>query len=63
VKYRDERREWEAALPALRALRGERGWRYLADVSGLSERAVRYVLNGGVMPRAKGRIALRALLG
>jgi hypothetical protein len=34
VEYRDERREWEAAVPRLRRLRGERGWRYLAEASG-----------------------------
>jgi hypothetical protein len=58
VEYRDERREWEAALPALRRLRDERGWRCLAEASGLSERAVRYALNGGKVPRRKARLAL-----
>ena len=58
VEYHDERREWEAALPALRALRDDRGWRYLAQVSGLSERALRYALNGGKMPHREARSEL-----
>jgi hypothetical protein len=61
VEYRDERQEWEASLPALRRLRDERGWRALAEVSGLSERAVRYALNGGKVPRPEARRRLAAL--
>ena len=60
VVYRDERREWAALLPALRALRDERGWRALAEASGLSERALRYALNGGTMPRREARERLMA---
>jgi hypothetical protein len=60
VEYRDERREWEAVLPALRALREEKGWRYLAETSGLSERAIRYALNGGKMPHGDARGRLQA---
>ena len=59
VEYRDERQEWETALPALRALRPHRdgrGWRALAEGSGLSERALRYALNGGKMPRTLGHV-------
>ena len=62
VVYRDERREWEALLPALRRLRDERGWRYLAEASGLSERALRYALNGGTMPRREARERLASLI-
>jgi hypothetical protein len=61
VEYRDERREWEAALPALRRLRDERGWRALAGASGLSERALRYALNGGKVPHREARHALMKL--
>lgn len=61
--YRDDRAEWTAVLPALRRLRDELGWQYLADRSGLSERAVRYALNGGKLPRQKGRSRLLSLLG
>jgi hypothetical protein len=63
VVYRDERREWQADLPALRQLRDERGWRALAEASGLSERALRYALNGGTVPHRPARRALLALLG
>ncbi len=62
VEYRDERREWELVVPALRRLREERGWRYLSEASGLSERALRYALNGGKVPHRKARTALLALL-
>lgn len=62
VGYRDERAEWEALLPALRRLRDERGWRSLAQASGLSERAVRYALNGGKVPRITARRRLLGLL-
>lgn len=56
VEYHDERREWEASLPALRALRDERGWRHLAEASDLSERALRYALDGGrSRTRRRGR--------
>jgi hypothetical protein len=61
VEYHDERREWETALPALRALRDERGWRYLAEASGLSERALRYALNGGKVPHREARCELLRL--
>lgn len=60
--YRDERREWEAALPALRRVREERGWRYLAERSGLSERAVRYALKGGKVPHEAARKRLLVLV-
>ena len=62
VVYRDERRECEALLPALRALRDERGWRYLAEASGLSERALRYALNGGTVPHREARERLQAIV-
>lgn len=55
VEYRDERREWNLMLPELRRLRDERGWRYLAEASGLSERELRYVLNGGKVPHREAR--------
>jgi len=61
VEYRDERREWEQVLPALRRLRDERGWRHLAEASGLSERELRYVLNGGKVPHVRARAALGQL--
>jgi hypothetical protein len=60
VIYRDERREWEAHLPTLRRLRDERGWQFLAEAAGLSERAVRYALNGGKVPRREARARLAA---
>ncbi len=60
VTYRDERAEWAQALPALRRLRDEKGWRHLAEASGLSERALRYALNGGVVPYRGARSALVA---
>ena len=60
VVYRDERAEWAQMLPALRALRDELGWRYLAEVSGLSERALRYALNGATVPRMRARKRLHA---
>jgi hypothetical protein len=62
VTYRDERREWEAVLPDLRALRDECGWRYLAEASGLSERALRYALNGGKVPHREARARLLRLV-
>ena len=62
VEYHDERQEWEAALPALRALRDERGWGHLAEASGLSERALRYALNGGKMPHREARAELLRLV-
>jgi hypothetical protein len=61
VEYRDERREWEQVVPALRRLRDERGWRYLAEASGLSERALRYALKGRTMPHKAARKRLLAL--
>ena len=60
VNYVDERGEWAAALPALRVVRDLRGWRHLAEASGLSERALRYQLNGGKLPHARARRALMA---
>lgn len=60
VEYRDERREWELVLPALRRLRNELGWRYLAEASGLSE--LRYVLNGGKLPHRAARAWLAGLV-
>jgi hypothetical protein len=62
LEYRDERREWEAALPALRRLRDEKGWRHPAEASGLSERALRYALNGGKMPHQAARRLLFGLV-
>lgn len=62
VVYRDERREWEAALPRVRRIRDEKGWRYLAEASGLSERTLRYALNGGTMPHREARVRLLALV-
>jgi hypothetical protein len=62
VEYRDERREWEAALPAVRRLRDERGWRHLAEASGLSERALRYALNSGKVPHRRARAVLLRLV-
>ncbi len=62
VTYRDERREWELRLPALRQLRQEKGWRVLAEASGLSERAIRYALNGGMVPHGEARRILLDLL-
>jgi len=61
VEYHDERAEWEAALPTLRRIRERRGVRYLCGVSGLSERAVRYALNGGKVPRREARQKLLRL--
>jgi hypothetical protein len=61
IQYADERAEWEGALPALRKLRDQRGWRLLADASGLSEREIRYALNGGKMPHPQARRGLLAL--
>ncbi len=61
VTYRDGRAEWEQVVPALRALRDERGWRYLANASGLSERAMRYALNSGRVPRREARDRLTRL--
>jgi hypothetical protein len=62
VEYRDERREWEAMLPALRGRRDELGWRHLAERSGLSERAVRYALNAGRVPHEPARTLLLRLV-
>lgn len=62
VIYRDECREWEAARPALRRLRDEKGWRHLAEVSGLSERALRYALNRGKVPHREARTRLLRLV-
>ena len=61
VTYRDERAEWAQALPALQRLRDEKGWRYLAEASGLSERALRFALNGGTVPHREARERLAAL--
>ena len=63
VEYRDERREWEVALPALREIRSHHGVGYLVSASGLSERGVRYALNGGKVPRREARRRLLALIG
>ena len=60
--YRDERAEWAATLPGLRRLRDEKGWRYLAGASGLSERELRYALNGGKVPHMEARARLIALV-
>jgi hypothetical protein len=58
VEYRDERREWEIVVPMLRRLRDEHGWQFLAHTSGLSERELRYVLNGRKVPHRVARGAL-----
>lgn len=58
VEYRDEKREWEAAVPKLRGVRGLRGTKHLMDISGLSERAVRDALNRNRMPHPQARQAL-----
>jgi hypothetical protein len=61
TEYHDERQEWKAMVPRLRRLRDERGWRYLAAESGLSERAIRYALNDGRLPHREARGALMSL--
>ena len=61
VGYRDERREWEAALPALRRPRAVRWWLALAEASGLSERALRHALNVGRLPYREARRRLQDL--
>lgn len=61
TEYRDERREWVMAVPALRKLRQELGWRDLAAASGLSERALRDALNRARLPRAAARARLLSL--
>jgi hypothetical protein len=63
VEYREERAEWEAIVPALGELRERVGWQRLAEASGLSERALRYALNGGKLPRDRARRGLLRLLG
>jgi hypothetical protein len=60
-EYADQRGEWDALLPRLRELRAEHGTKYLMEVSGLSERAVRDALNRGRVPHRKAREALIAL--
>jgi hypothetical protein len=60
IQYVDERGEWEAALPALQRPRDECGWRLLADASRLTERAIKYALNGGKMPHPDARRRLLA---
>jgi hypothetical protein len=62
IEYRDERWQWEQVLPRLRDLRAEKGWPYLAQASGLSERAVRCALNGRRMSHPKARRALEVLV-
>jgi hypothetical protein len=63
VEYRDERREWlEMIVPRLRQLREQMGSAALCAASGLSERALRYALNGGKLPRAGARSKLIALV-
>jgi hypothetical protein len=49
-------------LPALLRVRDEKGWRSLAEASGLSERALRYALNGGKMPHREARTRLLRLV-
>jgi len=62
VEYRDEAGEWsETVVPRLQATRSKRGWRYLVEASGLSEREVRAVLNDGVVPRAAIRVRVRGI--
>ena len=51
VEYRDDRREWEALLPALRAI----GASELARRTGMSERTLRSRLNSGRLPRRADR--------
>ena len=57
-EYLDERGEWEAALPVLRAFRDAHGWRVMSEASGLSERALRDALNRGRFPHRTAREAL-----
>jgi hypothetical protein len=61
TEYRDPRAEWAAVLPALRRMREERGCRFLVDASGLSERELRYILNGGKVPHVLAGQRLLAL--
>lgn len=61
VEYRDARQEWQAVVPALLELRQRVGWRALAEASGLSERGLRYALNGGRVPHAAARQRLLRL--
>ena len=56
TEYRDPRREWETALPRLRAI----GVRELARLTGMSERTLRSRLNSRRMPHPKDR---RRLMG
>ena len=63
VEYRDEKWEWKQALPGLRHLREEIGAWDLARRAAMSERALRYALNGGKLPRAGARQRLIACLG
>jgi hypothetical protein len=60
-QYIDELGDWNAALPVLRGLREQLGAAPLCQHSGLKERALRYALNGGRVPRASARRALLAL--
>jgi hypothetical protein len=60
-EYFDELGEWNAVLPVLRGLREELGAAALCQHSGLKERALRYALNGGRLPRDAARSALLAL--
>lgn len=57
TEYRDPRREWEAAVPRLRAI----GVRDLARQTGMSERTLRSRLNSGRVPHPKDRRRLMAI--
>jgi DNA-binding transcriptional ArsR family regulator len=54
TEYRDPRAEWEAWLPALRAI----GVTELARRTGMSERTLRSRLNAGRLPRQHDRARL-----
>ena len=62
VEYRDERQEWLAVVPRLRAFRAAHGWRVMAEAAELSERALRDALNRGRMPHGRARDCLLGLL-
>ncbi len=60
-EYVDERGEWEAARPSLRALGRRLGTKRLSVLSGVSARALRDALNGGRLPRRGARMRLMRL--
>jgi hypothetical protein len=62
VEYRDERGEWEAAVPALRALRRAMGSAAFAEAAGMPDRTIRHALNSGAIPHRAARKRLGNLL-